>query len=94
MFQKYCALNEAGADFRNVVRVTYILPEAADFPRWPTFRKYLLRETCRNDDFCRAVRSAHAYRNPGNGPPWLRELKFGNKLITGYSRKSFQVEPD
>lgn len=36
------ALNEAGADFRDVVRVTYILPEAADFPKcWPTFRKYL-----------------------------------------------------
>ena len=36
------ALNEAGADFRDVVRVTYIFPEAADFPKcWPTFRKYL-----------------------------------------------------
>jgi enamine deaminase RidA (YjgF/YER057c/UK114 family) len=36
------ALNEAGADFQDVVRVTYILPEAADFPKcWPTFRKYL-----------------------------------------------------
>lgn len=35
-------LNEAGTDFRDVVRVTYILPEAADFPKcWPTFRKYL-----------------------------------------------------
>jgi len=36
------SLNEAGADFQDVVRVTYILPEAADFPKcWPTFRKYL-----------------------------------------------------
>jgi enamine deaminase RidA (YjgF/YER057c/UK114 family) len=36
------ALNEAGADFQDVVRVTYILPEAEDFPKcWPTFRKYL-----------------------------------------------------
>jgi enamine deaminase RidA (YjgF/YER057c/UK114 family) len=36
------ALNEAGADFQDVVRVTYILPEAADFPKcWSTFRKYL-----------------------------------------------------
>lgn len=36
------ALNEAGADFQDVVRVTYILPDAADFPKcWPTFRKYL-----------------------------------------------------
>ncbi len=36
------ALNEAGASFQDVVRVTYVLPNAADFPRcWPIFRKYL-----------------------------------------------------
>lgn len=36
------ALNEAGASRRDVVRVTYVLPVAADFPKcWPTFRKYL-----------------------------------------------------
>lgn len=36
------ALNEAGASFQDVVRVTYVLPDAADFPKcWPTFRKYL-----------------------------------------------------
>jgi enamine deaminase RidA (YjgF/YER057c/UK114 family) len=36
------ALTEAGASFRDVVRVTYILPDAADFPKcWPIFRKYL-----------------------------------------------------
>ncbi|MDE2366567.1 MAG: RidA family protein [Betaproteobacteria bacterium] len=36
------ALNEAGASFRDVVRVTYVLPDAADFPKcWPIFRKYL-----------------------------------------------------
>lgn len=36
------ALTEAGASFRDVVRVTYILPDARDFPKcWPIFRKYL-----------------------------------------------------
>lgn len=36
------ALNEAGSSLRDVVRVTYVLPDAADFPKcWPTMRKYL-----------------------------------------------------
>lgn len=36
------ALNEAGASLTDIVRVTYVLPDAADFPKcWPTFRKYL-----------------------------------------------------
>lgn len=36
------ALNEAGASLEDVVRVTYVLPEASDFPKcWPVFRKYL-----------------------------------------------------
>jgi enamine deaminase RidA (YjgF/YER057c/UK114 family) len=36
------ALNKAGADLKDIVRVIYVLPEASDFPRcWPTFRKYL-----------------------------------------------------
>jgi enamine deaminase RidA (YjgF/YER057c/UK114 family) len=36
------ALMEAGASFQDVVRVTYILPDASDFPKcWPIFRKYL-----------------------------------------------------
>ena len=36
------ALTEAGASFRDVIRVMYILPDAADFPKcWPIFRKYL-----------------------------------------------------
>lgn len=36
------ALNEAGATLRDVVRVTYVLPVAGDFPKcWPIFRKYL-----------------------------------------------------
>jgi enamine deaminase RidA (YjgF/YER057c/UK114 family) len=36
------ALNEAGATLRDVVRVTYVLPAAEDFPKcWPVFRKYL-----------------------------------------------------
>lgn len=36
------ALNEAGASLRDIVRVTYVLPDAADFPKcWPTFSKYL-----------------------------------------------------
>ena len=36
------ALREAGASLADVVRVTYILPSAADFPAcWPVTRKYL-----------------------------------------------------
>jgi enamine deaminase RidA (YjgF/YER057c/UK114 family) len=35
------ALGQAGATFAHVVRVTYILPDAADFPAcWPVLRKY------------------------------------------------------
>lgn len=35
------ALVEAGASLRDVVRVTYVLPNAAEFPEcWPTLRKY------------------------------------------------------
>jgi enamine deaminase RidA (YjgF/YER057c/UK114 family) len=35
------ALEEAGASLRDVVRVTYVLPNGADFPRcWPILRKY------------------------------------------------------
>ena len=33
------ALNEAGASMKDIVRVTYICPDAADFAKcWPTFR--------------------------------------------------------
>lgn len=36
------ALNEARASLRDTVRVTYVLPDAADFPKcWPVMRKYL-----------------------------------------------------
>lgn len=36
------ALSDAGASLANVVRVHYILPNAADFPAcWPAMRKYL-----------------------------------------------------
>ena len=36
------ALTEAGATFADLVRVTYVLPDAAEFPKcWPTLRKYL-----------------------------------------------------
>ena len=36
------ALEEAGATLADVVRVHYILPDAADFPEcWPVLRKYL-----------------------------------------------------
>ncbi|HUC75425.1 MAG TPA: RidA family protein [Vicinamibacterales bacterium] len=36
------ALAEAGSTLRDVVRVTYIVPDAADFPRcWPTLRRHL-----------------------------------------------------
>jgi enamine deaminase RidA (YjgF/YER057c/UK114 family) len=35
------ALRQAGADFADVVRVTYMLPDAARFPDcWPILRKY------------------------------------------------------
>ena len=35
------ALAEAGAAFADVVRVTYVLPDAGDFPAcWPVLRKY------------------------------------------------------
>jgi enamine deaminase RidA (YjgF/YER057c/UK114 family) len=35
------ALAEAGSSLRDVVRVTYVLPDAAEFPKcWPILRKY------------------------------------------------------
>jgi enamine deaminase RidA (YjgF/YER057c/UK114 family) len=35
------ALAQAGATLRDVVRVTYVLPKAEDFPQcWPTLRRY------------------------------------------------------
>ena len=37
------ALKQAGASLQDIVRVTYVLPDAADFPKcWPVFRKYLI----------------------------------------------------
>jgi enamine deaminase RidA (YjgF/YER057c/UK114 family) len=36
------ALREADSNLSDVVRVTYVVPQAADFERcWPTLRKYL-----------------------------------------------------
>jgi len=36
------ALRQADASMRDVVRVTYVLPDGADFERcWPVLRKYL-----------------------------------------------------
>ena len=36
------ALEQAGAGLRDIVRVTYVLPQTADFqPCWPILRKYL-----------------------------------------------------
>jgi len=36
------ALHQAGADFEDVVRVTYVLTDGARFPEcWPILRKYL-----------------------------------------------------
>lgn len=36
------ALRKAGATLRDVVRVTYVLPNATDFPRcWPILRRHL-----------------------------------------------------
>ncbi|MEO8310452.1 MAG: RidA family protein [Caldimonas sp.] len=35
------ALTEAGAAFADVVRVTYVLPDASEFPAcWPVLRRY------------------------------------------------------
>lgn len=35
------ALRQAGADLRDVVRVTYILPDGSEFPEcWPVLRRY------------------------------------------------------
>ena len=35
------ALDQAGASLRDVVRVTYVLPNAAEFPEcWPVLRRY------------------------------------------------------
>ena len=35
------ALNEAGSTLRDVVRVTYVLPDVHDFPKcWPVLRGY------------------------------------------------------
>jgi len=35
------ALVKAGASMRDVVRVTYVVPDASEFPAcWPTLRKY------------------------------------------------------
>ncbi len=35
------ALAQAGSDLRDVVRVTYVLPEASDFAKcWPVLRRY------------------------------------------------------
>jgi enamine deaminase RidA (YjgF/YER057c/UK114 family) len=35
------ALEQAGSSLRDVVRVTYVLPNAAEFPEcWPALRKY------------------------------------------------------
>lgn len=35
------ALSQAGASLRDIVRVRYILPNGADFPKcWPLLRKY------------------------------------------------------
>jgi enamine deaminase RidA (YjgF/YER057c/UK114 family) len=36
------ALQQAGSDLRDVVRVTYVLPRSEDFEQcWPVLRKYL-----------------------------------------------------
>lgn len=36
------ALKQADSSLKDVVRVTYVLPEVADFEKcWPVFRKYL-----------------------------------------------------
>ena len=59
------ALEEAGADFADVVRVMYILPDAARFPDcWPILRKYL--GTVRPVD--RAADDVTGHRRPRRHP--------------------------
>ena len=51
------ALVKAGSSMKDVVRVTYVLPNAADFPDcWPTLRKYFGEvKACCNDVICRII---------------------------------------
>lgn len=52
------ALTQAGSSLKDVVRVTYIVPDPADFERcWPTIRKYFadIRPAC--TAFCSALTS-------------------------------------
>ena len=71
----HAALDEAGASMRDIVRVTYVLPDAADFPKcWPTLANISANQTRGNDDLGWFVRSSNAYRNSGNRPPRLRRL--------------------
>jgi enamine deaminase RidA (YjgF/YER057c/UK114 family) len=67
------ALAQAGATFADVVRVTYVLPDASEFEAcWPVLRKYLRRgATGSDDDLGRAGRSAHEDRDRGDRPQGL-----------------------
>ena len=74
------ALRQAGAEFADVVRVTYVLPNAARFPEcWPILRKYLGDGAAGgHDDFGRIVRSPHANRDRGHrtqGEPHERRTR-------------------
>jgi hypothetical protein len=64
------ALERANASLRDVVRVTYALPNGADFPRcWPILREYFgdVRPAAMMI-LAGARRSAHADRDRSHGP--------------------------
>ena len=71
------ALAEAGSGFADVVRVTYVLPDASEFAAcWPVMRKYF--GTVRpggDDDLGRAGRPAHEDRDRGHRPQARRLTK-------------------
>ncbi len=63
------ALEQAGASVRDVVRVTYVLPNAAEFEQtWPVLAQILRRDsTRRDDDLGEAGRSTDEDRNRSDG---------------------------
>jgi enamine deaminase RidA (YjgF/YER057c/UK114 family) len=62
------ALEKAGASLADVVRVTYIVPRAADFQQcWPVLRQYFGDVRRRDDDLGGPAGSADADRDRSDG---------------------------
>jgi enamine deaminase RidA (YjgF/YER057c/UK114 family) len=68
------ALIKAGSNMKDVVRVTYVLPNAADFPCcWPTLRKYFGE-----------IKPAAMMISAGLSDPRMRiEIEVTARLVTG-----------